>query len=130
MRISDWSSYVCSSDLPTAGDEPLDTDYENLYTNGAAGEGPGSEPAFSTRSGAAAGDDGEHSLEQRLSDTVSLRQHLTEQLHIETADPTDRAIGACLIDQLDDNGYLSGDLPALAKQLGRATSRERVCQYV
>ncbi|HEY9548149.1 MAG TPA: RNA polymerase factor sigma-54 [Kiloniellaceae bacterium] len=109
--------------LPTAGDEPLDTDYENLYTNGAAGEGPGSEPAFSTRSGAAAGDDGEHSLEQRLSDTVSLRQHLTEQLHIETADPTERAIGACLIDQLDDNGYLSGDLTALAEQLGCSLTR-------
>src|SRR3546814_2087335 len=95
MRISDWSSDV-------------------LFR---------SEPAFSTRSGAAAGDDGEHSLEQRLSDTVSLRQHLTEQLHIETADPTERAIGACLIDQLDDNGYLSGDLTALAEHLGCSLTR-------
>src|SRR3546814_4890332 len=87
MRISDWSSDVCSSDLvldrsttetlPSASDEPLDTDYENVYTNGAAGEGPGSEPAFATRGAAASGDD-EYSLEQRLSERVTLRQHLTE----------------------------------------------------
>src|SRR3546814_6776948 len=51
--------------LPSASDEPLDTDYENVYTNGAAGEGPGSEPAFATRGAAASGDD-EYSLEQRL----------------------------------------------------------------
>ena len=109
--------------LPAAGEEPLDTDYENLYTNGAAGEGPGSEPAFSTRSAASPGDDGEYSLEHRLSETITLRQHLTEQLQIEISDATERAIGACLIDQLDDNGYLSGDLAELAGQLGCPLAR-------
>ena len=109
--------------LPAAAEEPLDTDYENLYTNGAAGEGPGSEPAFSTRGGASPDDDGEYSLEQRLSETVTLRQHLTEQLQIEISDATERAIGTCLIDQLDDNGYLSGDLAELAGQLGCPLAR-------
>jgi RNA polymerase sigma-54 factor len=109
--------------LPPSTDEPLDTDYENVYTNGAAGEGPGSEPAFATRGAAASGDDGEYSLEQRLPDTVSLRQHLSEQLQMEIADPVGRAIGACLIDQLDDNGYLSGDLAELAVQLGCSLER-------
>ncbi|MGF1592402.1 MAG: RNA polymerase factor sigma-54 [Kiloniellaceae bacterium] len=109
--------------LPSAAEAPLDTDYENVYTNGAAGEGPGNEPAFSARGTAPSGDDGEYSLEQRLSETITLRQHLAEQLHIEVSDPTDRAIGACLIDQLDDNGYLSGDLAELAEQLGCPLAR-------
>lgn len=112
--------------LPAAADEPLDTDYANVYTNSAAGEGPSSEPAFAGR-GAGAGDgdgDGDFSLEQRLSEAVTLRQHLTEQLQLASADPVERAIGACLIDQLDDNGYLTGDLEELAGQLGCA--RERV----
>src|SRR3546814_20081378 len=103
LRISDWSSDVCSSD------EPLDTDYENVYTNGAAGEGPGSEPAFATRGAAASGDD-EYSLEQRPSERVTLRQHLTEQMQMEIADPTGRAIGVCLIAPLADNGTLPTDL--------------------
>jgi RNA polymerase sigma-54 factor len=109
--------------LPAASDEPLDTDYANVYTNGAAGEGPGSEPAFATRGAAATGDDGDYSLEQRLSETVTLRQHLTEQLQLAVADPVERAIGACLIDQLDDSGYLTDDLVELAEQLGCALER-------
>ena len=104
--------------LPASADEPLDTDYENVYTNSGLGEGTGSEPAFATRGAAPAGEDSEFSLEQRLSDTVSLRQHLTEQLQLETADATERAIGICLIDQLDDNGYMVGDIAELAELLG------------
>jgi len=109
--------------LPDSADEPLDTDYENVYTGAAAGEGPGSEPAFSTRGSGAAGDDSEFSLEQRLSDSVTLRQHLTEQLLLSVSDATDRMIGTCLIDQLDDSGYLTGDLGELAGQLGCAPER-------
>ncbi len=104
--------------LPSSSDEPLDTDYDNVYTGSASWEGPGAEPAFATRSGGGQGEDGDFSLEQRLSDSISLRQHLSDQLQLEISDPTERAIGACLIDQLDDSGYLSCDLTELAGQLG------------
>jgi RNA polymerase sigma-54 factor len=109
--------------LPDAAEEPLDTDFENVYTGNGAGEGPGSEPAFSTRGASGSGDDSEFSLEQRLAESVTLRQHLTGQLQLSVSDPTERAIGACLIDQLDDSGYLSGDLAELAGQLGCAPAR-------
>lgn len=118
----DVLAHSTAEQLPAAADEPLDTDYENLYTNAASGEGPGNEPAFTVR-GSAAGDDGEYSLEQRLAGTVSLRQHLTEQMHVEIADPAERVIGACLIDLLDDNGYLTGELSDLAEQLGCPLAR-------
>ena len=104
--------------LPSAADEPLDTDYDNVYTNGASWEAPGGETAFANRGKAGPGDESDFSLEQRLSEAVTLRQHLTDQLQFEISDSTDRAIGVCLIDQLDDNGYLSGDLAELADQLG------------
>ncbi len=104
--------------LPSSSDEPLDTDYDNVYTGSASWEGPGAEPAFAQRGGSGSGDESDFSLEQRLSESITLRQHLTDQLHLEVSDPTDRAIGVCLIDQLDDSGYLSGDLHELAEQLG------------
>src|SRR3546814_6129635 len=44
-------------------------------------------------------------------------------MQMEIADPTGRAIGVCLIDQLDDNGYLTSDLAELAAQLGCALER-------
>ncbi|HMA14364.1 MAG: RNA polymerase factor sigma-54 [Bacteroidota bacterium] len=109
--------------LPDKADEPLDTDYENVYTNGAAAEGPGSESGFATRGTGPSGEESEYSLEQRLADTVTLRQHLTQQLQLEIADPVERAIGACLIDLLDDNGYLTSDLGELAQQLGCGSER-------
>ena len=118
----DTLQHSTAENLPSSADEPLDTDYENVYTGGAAGEGPGSEPAFSTRGTAPSGDD-EYSLEQRLSDSVTLRQHLCEQLQIEISDATDRAIGTCLIDMLDGNGYLTDDLGELAGQLGCPAER-------
>ena len=117
-RDIDVLEHSTAEQLPSAAEAPLDTDYENVYTNSAAGEGPGSEPAFSTQGASSTGDDGEYSLEQRLSESISLRQHLTVQMQMEISDPTDRAIGVCLIDQLDDNGYLSVDLVELAAQLG------------
>lgn len=109
--------------LPEKADEPLDTDYENVYTNGAQGEGPGGEPSFATRGAGPSGEEGDYSLEQRLADTVTLRQHLTQQLQLEISDPIERAIGACLIDLLDDNGYLTSDLAELAQQLGCGVER-------
>src|SRR3546814_18723078 len=44
-------------------------------------------------------------------------------MQMEIADPTGRAIDVCLIDQLDDNGYLTSDLAELDAQLGCALER-------
>ena len=68
--------------------------------------------------------DGEgESIEQRLPETPSLRNRLLEQLHMDLHDPTDRIIGIHLIDSLDEAGYLTADLPALAEMLGCALGR-------
>jgi RNA polymerase sigma-54 factor len=62
--------------------------------------------------------DDELSFENTLSKPKSLRDHLLEQLAIECDTPSDRAIGALLIDRLDEAGYLRDDLTSLAAQMG------------
>lgn len=69
-------------------------------------------------SGAASFDDMLPSLEQTLSEAVDLRTHLEQQLNLSIQTPADRLVGAALIDSLDENGYLAGDVITLADQLG------------
>lgn len=68
-------------------------------------------------------DDSDYSLENRMSDEKSLRDHLTDQLHIAFDDPRDRMIGALLIDRLDESGFLRDDPETLHETLGCAPER-------
>lgn len=63
-------------------------------------------------------DDSLPGLEETLSETISLRAHLNAQLGIAVGSPTDAVIGACLIDSLDDAGYLTEELDLIAEGLG------------
>lgn len=68
-------------------------------------------------------DDSESSFENTLSTTKTLRDHLGDQLQQEFSDPTDRRIGALLIDMLDEAGYLRVEAQELATRLGVAPAR-------
>ncbi|MFZ5692598.1 MAG: RNA polymerase factor sigma-54 [Pseudomonadota bacterium] len=63
-------------------------------------------------------DDGEYNLEAFVSAERSLADHLAEQLSLSVSDPARRMIGQHLIDMVDEAGYLSGDLTAVAEKLG------------
>lgn len=104
-----------------AADGPLDTDFENVYADDrfeAAGEGEllGSWEGAGSRGGSF--DEEGAGFETTLSDAVSLRDHLEGQLNIECPDAVDRAIGAALIDLVDEAGYLTADVAAVAELLG------------
>ncbi len=58
------------------------------------------------------------SLDQTLARPTTLREHLLAQLAEEVKDPADRVIGAHLVDQIDEAGYLTTELPAVAELLG------------
>lgn len=62
--------------------------------------------------------DDAYSLENVLAKETSLREHLIEQLNIETVDEAERLIGLFLIDQLDEAGYLKEDSAHIAQLLG------------
>ena len=59
----------------------------------------------------------------RISDEKSLRDHLTDQLHMSFSDDRDQMVGALLIDLLDESGYLREDVGILAERLGCSEQR-------
>jgi len=63
------------------------------------------------------------SFENRMSAEKSLRDHLTDQLHLAFSDARDQMIGAFLIDRLDESGYLREDIDDLAQRLGCSAER-------
>lgn len=69
--------------------------------------------------GGGADDDGEiGGFEQRVADTVSLRDHLLGQALPLVAEGPERAIAESLIDNLDEAGYLATGVAELAEFLG------------
>jgi len=99
-----------------AEEGPLDTSYENVYEPEAGG------PLENLSSGqgnsaAAGGDSDGFSIDQRVGEDITLRQHLVDQLLLETQDPGERIIGLHLIDSLDEAGYIPAELDFLADQL-------------
>jgi len=108
--------------LPSDGETPLDTSYTDVWDDETAISGP-SQPSAGLSDLAGGGrssdfSDPDFSLEATLSDTKSLREHLTEQLNVELHDPADRMIGMHLIDLLDESGWIAGDLAGVSDQLG------------
>ena len=54
---------------------------------------------------------------------ITLADHLTEQLHMSTADERERLIGAHLIDYTDENGYLRITVEEISDRLGASVSK-------
>ena len=109
--------------LTDGADAPLDTDFENVWTSDdLAGSGFAAEAAadWSGRGGRTDFADPDVDLEQTLAGGVSLRDHLFSQISIDFTEPGDRIIGAFLVDQLDEAGYLTGDPADVADRLGCA----------
>jgi len=103
-------------DAPLLGSatDSLDTEYDNLYDGDSGADRATvdlSDPPFNTdwtNAGPGGGSfqENEYNLEDRISADVSLRDHLLGQLHLSVRAPRQRLIGAQLIDNLDEAGYL------------------------
>ena len=87
---------------------------------GAARPAPSEPAAYSEWAGVGSGgrEDGDYNLEAFVSAETTLADHLAEQLSLAIADPVRRMIGQHLIDLVDEAGYLTGDLAAVAEKLG------------
>ena len=93
---------------------PLDADFGNLWT-----ESPGDGAAqFATWGGGGRADFDDPNFDADQSERpLNLRDHLLAQINVDLADPIDRIIGAQLVDQLDDSGWLTGDIAPIAEAL-------------
>ena len=79
------------------------------------GEGDGSDAGYANTSGSF--DDDEDGFQDIQAATVSLREHLSSQLGLLSLASRDRTLVQCLIDALDDDGYLTQSLEDLAESL-------------
>jgi RNA polymerase sigma-54 factor len=66
----------------------------------------------------ASGFEGSSDFERSASEAPDLRSHLMQQLNLSLMTPQERLIGALLIEQLDESGYLAAPLADIAAQLG------------
>jgi RNA polymerase sigma-54 factor len=84
------------------------------------GEGEGAGSFAAGWNGRGASESGEElpDSSQTVADKPPLREHLFQQIRLALAEPAERLIAAQLVDQLDEAGYLLGDLGALAATLG------------
>ncbi len=114
-----------SEDAPAPDDLSLDNPADASVTNDFDADMSGQFEDGSITAGAGASvpadrgiDDSLPGLEETLSETISLRTHLNTQLGLAIDEPADAEIGACLIDSLDDAGYLTEPLDLIAEGIG------------
>ena len=95
------------------------------WAESAGGEGEGNldlagDPAAwqSMQSRRAAGDEDFPGLDQTLTRTQTLRDHLMDQIGVDIQAPADRLIAHHLLDLVDEAGYIQGALTDVADRLG------------
>jgi len=101
----------------------FDTETENVFPESvdpatpslgdwsSVGAGTGAGPSSGSR-------DGGVNLEAFVAEEISLQDQLMAQLPLTISDPVKRLIGNHLIDMVDEDGYMRGDLDNLAERLG------------
>lgn len=102
-------------------DDSMDVDVDNQWSTDTPGDQalPGSggldTQSYKNKGGSLEG--GEYDWEQNISATISLKEHLVEQINLDLPNQVERLIGTHLIEFLDESGYFIGDLEEIAKSL-------------
>jgi RNA polymerase sigma-54 factor len=113
-----------TSGLGTARDQ-LDAPGEDVFEPGtgsdaampAEGSGPSATTDWSNATGGSFSSD-DYDVTANMSTDISLQEHLHNQLNIAGFSAADRLIGARLIDETDEAGYLRASLADIAEALG------------
>ena len=121
--VPDAADHATSESIGDA-DRALDTEYENVYEPESASDGASDDSLMWNTSGGGGGFDSDLSgLENFAAEEVTLRDHLIGQINVDFDDPAEKMIAGRLIDMLDGNGWLAGDLEPIAVALGCDLSR-------
>lgn len=99
--------------------DSYDTEVENVFPDQAADRGESASP-WTEQGGGEGGEAPD--LDQFVAARKTLAEHLTEQVGLLVRDPGQRMIAQFLIDGVNEAGYLTTDLDALAEQLGTTTA--------
>ena len=104
----------------TSDVEAVDYSSDDVESGGAAADaGAGDWSSVSGKQGPISED---FDAAANTAAVVGLHDHLTSQLHLATKDELTLLIGAYLIDQIDDGGYIREDLGGIAERLGADAS--------
>lgn len=101
-------------------DQPLDSSADDIFHHDCPSDGMGADGAelgAMPTSGSISGDDSLADLESRHSGAISLADHLRQQAG-EMLSDAHLFVAEMLINNIDDNGYLQGNLYDIADQLG------------
>ncbi|KQZ50598.1 RNA polymerase sigma-54 factor [Rhizobium sp. Root149] len=99
--------------------ERLDANFENVFPDDVAERRPDAPELMGQWKSMPGGEAGEgYDLEDFVAGTVSLRDHLSQQIPFLLHQERDRLIAQHLTDLLDENGYLQGDTSEVAERLG------------
>jgi RNA polymerase sigma-54 factor len=98
-------------------------DYGNVWDQDGAADTPRSDDGPAAFEDWGSGGDtrfsgSAHDFESTVSQDVSLRDHIVNQINVDFDAPAERLIAVYLTDQLDDSGRLPDELDAFAEQLG------------
>ena len=101
--------------------EDMDAEREDMYVDSARADAPMPSQPLSDWTTVKSGprpEGEEGSIEGSLTEAVTLKDHLLDQLSIAGLDADKRIIGATIIDSIDEAGYFRGDLAEMAERLG------------
>ncbi len=100
-----------------------ETGPDNLWEGYAGGDAPAFGLGQRGAGGGARDGDDLPDYAQTVAEKPPLREHLLQQIRLSIDAPVERMIAAQLVDQLDDSGYLIGDVDTLAATLGVARAK-------
>ncbi len=124
------ASTALKTDSATRAEETFDTGLENIYAdearadtmNNNASDNAAAQEASAWASvgngGSSRFDGPDFDLESTLTEDISLRDHLLNQLGLAAVSPIIRVIASDLIEQIDEAGYLKIEDEAIAERLG------------
>ena len=98
----------------------LDTEFENVYPDASVSDMAATADAAawsSLRTQTGSFDREDANIEAYVANSISLKDHLSEQLTLAFKGAAERMIGQHLIDMVDETGYLIGDIAAIADKL-------------
>jgi len=120
---TEWYERPSSMTAESLG-EGLDTGFDNVFPDDGPTKRADAPELLSQWKSMPGGEGGgeDYDLDDFVAGQVTLRDHLNQQIPFLIDKAADRLIAQHLVDQLDEAGYMQGDLGEIAERLGKPVS--------
>jgi RNA polymerase sigma-54 factor len=119
LGLVEWYEDQASGKSTPLG-EDLDTSFENVFPDDGLAKSADAPELLGQWKSMPGGDSGEdYDLNDFVAGHLTLRDHLNHQIPFLLGKASDRLLAQHLVDQLDETGYMHGDLVEMAMRLGK-----------